>query len=540
MTGMTGMTDMTRMIGIIVRHIVRRPSLGTGVRNRATSASLMLMAIVAWHCRADEPAAPAPTALQPAEISIGEPVNLPFVPPAASPPSAPAESPAAPAGSQRAAARSGWLGMVVAESNVPGRWRIDEVVPGGPASLAGVRAGDELRAVNGVAPRNADEVSEALTAIVADQTVQIAIARDGEVRDVPVRAVPRPASAPDRTGAAAPANAPAVDADVATAIPAPPAEIMAPAVPLPPSVASAPAALAPVPAVPTMPTESQAVPSAPPFASPASPPAVPNAQGTAAAGASPTLPAEMPRGSSRFAGGPAPTFVPPADRAATASLPAVGQEPPASRFAPAPSVTAPARSFGPAAVPPSAAPSMQPSSPASSFVGADITPERPQAMPGRRAALGVRTIPIDRITQARFQLDAPAGAYVTGVVENLPASRAGVPPGSVIIALDERPVQSPADLTALVTSGPVDRPVTVRFVLPGGEARSAEVLLQPIDPPLLRALEAEPVASPATRVARRPVEDGVATLREEIRVIRGRLEQLDRRLEDLLSRQRGR
>jgi membrane-associated protease RseP (regulator of RpoE activity) len=531
------------MIGMI-SITIRSRSLGTGLWDRAIAAGFVLIAVVAWECRAEEPAAAAPAALQPAEIAIGEPVNLPFTPPAASSPGTSVEPPAASAGSQRGAPRSGWLGMVVAESNVPGRWRIDEVVPGGPAGLAGVRAGDELRAVNGVAPRNADEVSEALTAIVADQTVQLAIARDGEVRDVPVRAAPRPAPAPDREDVASPAEVPAAAADVAAAIPAPPAEIMAPAVPLPPSVASAPAALAPVPAAPAMPAGAPAVPSEPPFASPASPPAVPNAVGTAAAGASPALPAEMPRGSSRFAGGAAPTSVPPADPAATASLPSIAQEPPASRFTPAPSVAAPARSFGPAAVPPSAAPSIQSSSPASSFVGADRSPERPaaraQAMPGRRAALGVRTIPIDRATQARFQLDAPAGAYVTGVVENLPASRAGVPPGSVIVALDERPVQSPADLTALVTSGPVDRPVTVRFVLPGGQARSAEVLLQPIDPPLLRALEAEPAVSPTARVARRPVEDGIETLREEIRTIRGRLEQLDRRLEDLLSRQRGR
>jgi len=105
-----------------------------------------------------------------------------------------------------------------------------------------------------------------------------------------------------------------------------------------------------------------------------------------------------------------------------------------------------------------------------------------------RTALGVRTLPVDPSIQARFNLPAPAGALVIGVVHDLPASKAGVPPGSVIVALDNQPVRSPNELTRLVTSGPVGRPMTLQYILPGGEQRRAEVSLQSLEVPLERVL----------------------------------------------------
>ena len=119
----------------------------------------------------------------------------------------------------------------------------------------------------------------------------------------------------------------------------------------------------------------------------------------------------------------------------------------------------------------------------------DPGPASPAAPAGRgRTALGVRTLPVDESVAARFNLAAPAGALVIGVVHDLPASKAGVPPGSVIVAFDDRPVRSPTELTEIVTRGPVGRPVTLRYVLPGGEARRAEVSLQSLEVPLERAL----------------------------------------------------
>ena len=141
--------------------------------------------------------------------------------------------------------------------------------------------------------------------------------------------------------------------------------------------------------------------------------------------------------------------------------PAVVREPPPA-FAPA--VAAPART-PPANSPPQAA---------ASGTG--------------RTALGVRTMPVDPAVAERFKLTQPSGALVIGVVHDLPASKAGVPPGSVIVALDNQPVRSPNELTQLVTRGPIGRPVTLQYILPGGEQRRAEVSLQSLEVPLERAL----------------------------------------------------
>jgi membrane-associated protease RseP (regulator of RpoE activity) len=181
------------------------------------------------------------------------------------------------------------------------------------------------------------------------------------------------------------------------------------------------------------------------------------------------------------------------------------------------------------------------------------------ASPRGRTALGVRTLPVDPGVQARFRLSEPAGALVIGVVHDLPASKAGVPPGSVIVALDNQPVRSPNDLTALVTNSPTDKPVLLQYVLPGGEARRAEVSLQSLELPLEQALIGP--ATPATttpptllppttarRIATRTNDpsraatqaaarqaataaDPAVPLRAEVRQLRARLEALEERLE---------
>jgi membrane-associated protease RseP (regulator of RpoE activity) len=164
---------------------------------------------------------------------------------------------------------------------------------------------------------------------------------------------------------------------------------------------------------------------------------------------------------------------------------------------------------------------------------------QPAAASGGRTALGVRTVPIDAGIQERFRLPEASGAYVIGVVGDLPASRAGVPPGSVIVALGDRPVRSPDELTRLVTSGPIGRPVSLEYVLPGGTPRRADVVLQTLEQPLEAALvggvEPTPAAvpslqpQPAATLAQRP--RGPAALEAEIRRLRARVEALERQLE---------
>jgi membrane-associated protease RseP (regulator of RpoE activity) len=432
----------------------------------------------------------AASAFEPGDISIGEPIALPFAGPRASgspseaipTPDAPAQaagglrtiaSPLAPidspAGLQplaadppraQAATGQGWLGLVVAESSAPGRWIVDTVAPGGPAAAAGILPGDEVRGVNGIPLRNADEVSQALTAIAPGQQVGMAIARGEEVRDVQLAATARPVAVP--VASAAPQGAAALPS-------APVAETVAPA------------------AVPL----------------------------------------------------PAPRFTP---SAAPDPTPAMASgDPPASRFggsrgrpaAPQPSGSEPAFVAAPASAAPPA------------FATTPRESSTPSSGSSGRTALGVRTLPIDEGLQARFRLPAARGAYVIGVIQDLPASKAGVPPGSVIVSLDDHPVRTPDELTQLVTNGPVGRPVTLEYVLPGGTPQRADVVLQTLEQPLVTALVGppEPQATaapildpgPTPTTARRPLmqlESKTATaMRAEIDWLRARLRMLEQELD---------
>ncbi len=454
------------------------------MRDTRSAATVRLAARAAWLCllaigvggkpgRADDAAV---TPFVPGDISIGEPIVLP-----ADQPSAAAPMIAAPASPTAAVPGNGWLGISVTESATPGRWVVAEVAPGSPAAAAGIRAGDDVRAINGTLLRNGDDVAQSLTAIAAGQPVSVAIARDESVADVRMTAAPRPTPAVARGWQASPEEVPFPAADrAATALPtsppvsAPVADLQPPAVSMP-SVVSAPAA---APLAPDRAAEP------PPFAPAAA-----------------------------FAAAPATGFAP----AATAQTPSFQTPIPA-----APSASAPA-----------------------------AFPQPPAGTTGRgRTALGVRTLPVNADMQARFRLPALRGAYVIGVVQDLPAARAGLPPGTVIVTLDARPVTSPDDLTRLVTAGPVGRPVSLEYVLPGGESKQAEVVLQPLELPLEQALVGGPMAtvaptllpSPAPAAASPTTESfpyranraadaaAVEATRAELRYLRARIDALERAL----------
>jgi len=134
-----------------------------------------------------------------------------------------------------------------------------------------------------------------------------------------------------------------------------------------------------------------------------------------------------------------------------------------------------------------------------------------------KTALGVRTVPVDPVVQARYSLPEPIGALVVGLVEDLPASRAGLPTGSVIVAFDRQPVRSPTELTKLVSAGPTDRPVKLEYILPGGESRAADVSLVSVD-----SLVSEDGAG-----------NGIGA---EIRELRRTIESLTKRLDELERR----
>ena len=176
----------------------------------------------------------------------------------------------------------------------------------------------------------------------------------------------------------------------------------------------------------------------------------------------------------------------------------------------------------------------------------------PPSPPGR-TALGVRTVPVDPNVQSRFHLSEAQGAFVIGVVQDLPASKAGVPPGSVIVAINHQPVRSPQDLTQLVARGPVGTPVPLQYILPGGQSKQADVVLQSLEQPLERALVGDgdagrttepPALQPAPLTTRRvqPTAGSesaepatLVRLEELLRRMHNRLEQIERRLERIES-----
>ena len=458
------------------------------------------------------PSAPLDTApaFKPEDISIGEPISLPFATPLAPPaperppgsgrfpiPTAAAPSdmaaptpaaqlpsvvaPATPAAALQpqalsqapaytgasldsAAAGTGWLGIAVDDAVVTGRLVVVEVAPDGPAAKAGVRPQDMLLAINGNHLQNGDELAAALAAIVPGQRVKMAVGRDNRVEDVVAQASPRPPAALSRNWqSAATSHNPPPNASVAIS-PAAPPDLVAPTrlVPEAPSlgVLPAPAAVASTPTPPAM--LSAAV-----------------------------LPERAPANAAQVS-------------------------------------------------------SSQGVNPA----------------PGGRTALGVRTVPVDPNVQTRFRLSDAQGAFVIGVVQDLPASKAGVPPGSVIVAINHQPVRSPQDLTHLVARGPVGTPVPLQYVLPGGQSKQADVVLQSLEQPLERALigsgdtnqtTEQPLLQPAPfqpgPLTTRRVQPtagyqsaeqsnettGLVRLEELLRRMNNRLEQIERRLERIES-----
>ena len=130
------------------------------------------------------------------------------------------------------------------------------------------------------------------------------------------------------------------------------------------------------------------------------------------------------------------------------------------------------------------------------------------------------------------------------MVGDLPASKAGIPPGSVIVSLADRPVRSPQELTQLVAAGPINRPLPLHYVLPGGAEKRADVVLQSLELPLEQALVGEPSLQPSAtpvlernpevRTSRRPESGGdgeAGELRREVGRLRMLLEAVEQRLD---------
>jgi S1-C subfamily serine protease len=84
-----------------------------------------------------------------------------------------------------------------------------------------------------------------------------------------------------------------------------------------------------------------------------------------------------------------------------------------------------------------------------------------QPRPG--GLLGVRAEPLDARSRLRLRVPVGRGAIITTVVVGSPAARAGLPTDAVIIALDGQAVNSPDDLSRLVTAAGPGREIELAY-----------------------------------------------------------------------------
>jgi serine protease Do len=79
-----------------------------------------------------------------------------------------------------------------------------------------------------------------------------------------------------------------------------------------------------------------------------------------------------------------------------------------------------------------------------------------------RGWLGVSIQDVDDAIASAMGLDKPVGALVGDVLKDSPAADAGLEPGDVIVAVDDRPVKTAADLRSIVASSPPGTKIDMR------------------------------------------------------------------------------
>lgn len=228
--------------------------------------------------------------------------------------------------------------------------------------------------------------------------------------------------------------------------------------------------------------------------------------------------------------GSIPTGSIPTDRGPSAG-PTSGQPGPAAPgptaipFAPNGTTSVPDAASGPNAIPnlPQGGSDLQ--------LGARIMPP---VEPSRRPLLGVRTRAVSEEIQQRLKLPTASGALVVSRTLGSPAARAGIPLNAVITAVDGKPVNSPLDLTALISQAGAGREVEIAYFSGGSEQRVKVRLgeLSGTQSSLFGGTSASAGAippPPAPEFGRIPVADDKA----RIDALERRVEQLEHRVDDL-------
>jgi predicted metalloprotease with PDZ domain len=184
---------------------------------------------------------------------------------------------------------------------------------------------------------------------------------------------------------------------------------------------------------------------------------------------------------------------------------------------------------------------------------------------GGRVTLGVRATPVTDETRRRFGLTVRSGALVEEITAGSSADRYGIPLGAVIVALDGRRIDSPADLVDAVgrlrplqevevTYFQADKQHRKTLRMPADaadEERSpliAERVPPTSDPPMrllpgggdrpaLRKLEGviDRFVRPSGPIAEDNSMD-VPALRRQVELLQNQVDQLQRRVSELESR----
>lgn len=80
-----------------------------------------------------------------------------------------------------------------------------------------------------------------------------------------------------------------------------------------------------------------------------------------------------------------------------------------------------------------------------------------------RPYLGVDLYTVDQFVILRFDLPINKGAFVTNVASGSPADKAGIAPGDVIIAINDKELSSAEELTALIHSFDIGQQIEITF-----------------------------------------------------------------------------
>jgi S1-C subfamily serine protease len=95
---------------------------------------------------------------------------------------------------ERAAARGSWIGMSGGDEPGGAGAAVSDVVPGGPAEVAGLRAGDVVVAVDGDDVTGMDQLAAEVRGAPIGSTLPLVVRRDGQRVDLDVVTAPRPTS----------------------------------------------------------------------------------------------------------------------------------------------------------------------------------------------------------------------------------------------------------------------------------------------------------------------------------------------------------